>query len=144
MKRNPAIGVLAAALLVALSFSARSDEVPAGGVAVPQPARNAYFGELHIHSSWSIDSYVFGTHIGPDEATRYAKGESVLHPGGFEVKLAEPLDFITQFGMSLSVYNSDIVFAAHGFSSEANALRIRSLCMRRISMFTLALVSSSK
>jgi hypothetical protein len=26
--------------------------------------RNAYFGELHIHSSWSCDAYVFGTRLG--------------------------------------------------------------------------------
>ncbi len=55
--------------------------------------RNAYFGELHIHSSWSIDAYVFGTRIGPDAAIRYARGEAVTHPGGFQVQLQQPLDF---------------------------------------------------
>ena len=59
----------------------------------PGPERNAYFGELHIHSSWSIDAYVFGTRIGPEDATRYAMGQPVVHPGGYEVKLAKPLDF---------------------------------------------------
>jgi hypothetical protein len=57
------------------------------------PERNAYFGELHIHSSWSVDAYVFGTQIGPEDATKYAMGQPVIHPGGFKVQLKQPLDF---------------------------------------------------
>ena len=57
------------------------------------PERNAYFGELHIHSSWSNDAYVFGTRIGPEDATKYAMGQPVIHPGGFKVQLKQPLDF---------------------------------------------------
>jgi Protein of unknown function (DUF3604) len=57
------------------------------------PDRNAYFGELHIHSSWSVDAYVFGTRIGPEDATKYAMGQPVIHPGGFRVQLKQPLDF---------------------------------------------------
>jgi len=55
----------------------------------PNPARNAYFGELHTHSSYSLDAYVFGTRkLGPEDVTKYAQGLPVTHPGGFEVKLA--------------------------------------------------------
>ena len=25
----------------------------------PNPARNAYFGDLHVHSKWSMDAFVF-------------------------------------------------------------------------------------
>jgi hypothetical protein len=58
------------------------------------PGREAYFGELHIHSSWSIDAYVFGTtRLGPEDATKYAMGQPVIHPGGFKVQLKQPLDF---------------------------------------------------
>ena len=60
----------------------------------PNPDRKAYFGELHIHSSYSCDAYVFGTKkLGPEEATKYAMGRPVTHPGGFEVQLPQPLDF---------------------------------------------------
>jgi len=62
-------------------------------LAQENPDRNAYFGELHIHSSWSCDAYVFGTRLGPEDATKYAMGEPVIHPGGFKVQLKEPLDF---------------------------------------------------
>src|SRR6266536_3101034 len=60
---------------------------------VENPRRRVVFGEMHIHSSWSVDAYAFGTRVGPEEATRFAMGEEVDHPGGFKVKLAKPLDF---------------------------------------------------
>ena len=33
------------------------------------PERTAYFGETHIHTSWSFDAYVFGNmKTGPEDA----------------------------------------------------------------------------
>jgi hypothetical protein len=33
------------------------------------PLRDAYFGQTHVHTSWSFDAYVFGnTKTGPEEA----------------------------------------------------------------------------
>jgi hypothetical protein len=26
----------------------------------PNPERNAYFGETHVHTSWSFDAFIFG------------------------------------------------------------------------------------
>jgi len=59
----------------------------------PNPERNAYFGDLHVHTTLSMDAYVFGTMIGPREAYRYALGEAIAHPAGFELKRKAPLDF---------------------------------------------------
>lgn len=59
----------------------------------PNPERNAYFGDLHVHTAYSFDAYVFGTTATPRDAYRYAKGEAIVHPGGFDVQLKEPLDF---------------------------------------------------
>ena len=40
------------------------------------PDRNAYFGETHIHTSWSVDAWVMGNRItGPGEAYKYAQGQ---------------------------------------------------------------------
>jgi hypothetical protein len=55
--------------------------------------RNAYFGDLHVHTRYSYDAFVFGTRAGPDEAYEFAKGNAITHPAGFELKLDRPLDF---------------------------------------------------
>ena len=58
------------------------------------PERNVYFGQTHVHTSWSFDAYVFGNTItGPEEAYKYALGQPIKHPGGYVVKLKRPLDF---------------------------------------------------
>lgn len=57
------------------------------------PDRNAYYGDLHVHTANSFDAYVFGTMATPADAYRYAKGEPLAHPSGFEMQLRRPLDF---------------------------------------------------
>jgi hypothetical protein len=58
------------------------------------PERNAYFGETHVHTSWSLDAWLFGNRItGPADAYKYFKGEPIKHPMGYEVKIDTPLDF---------------------------------------------------
>ncbi|MCH8176290.1 MAG: DUF3604 domain-containing protein [Proteobacteria bacterium] len=55
--------------------------------------RNAYFGDLHVHTMYSFDAFIFGTTASPDDAYEFAKGGSITHPAGFEMKLDVPLDF---------------------------------------------------
>ena len=58
------------------------------------PERNAYFGQTHVHTSWSFDAYVFGNTVtGPEDAYKYALGQPIKHPGGYMVQLKRPLDF---------------------------------------------------
>ncbi len=89
---------LAAAEIVA-------DEAPLGVVgelaeakgSVPSDggARQVFFGDLHVHSSWSFDAFSAGVDVGPAYAYRYARGESIPHPSGGEIQLlGPPLDFI--------------------------------------------------
>jgi hypothetical protein len=69
------------------------------------PDRNAYFGDLHVHTSYSFDAFAFGTLATPHDAYRYATGEAIRHPGGFDVQLDSPLDFyaVTDHAMFLGV-----------------------------------------
>jgi len=42
--------------------------------AAPNPERDAYFGETHLHTSWSVDAWVMGNRLTrPDDAFRYAQ-----------------------------------------------------------------------
>ncbi len=63
--------------------------------AQPNPQRNAYFGETHVHTSWSFDAYIFGnTKTTPADSYKYAKGEPIEHPMGYPVKITTPLDWM--------------------------------------------------
>ena len=59
----------------------------------PNPERKAYFGDLHIHTRYSFDAYIFGTIASPDDAYNYARGQPLEHPSGYTMQLREPLDF---------------------------------------------------
>ena len=86
-----------------------------GGVELAMPAdtlnanpesnanRNAYFGDLHVHTNYSFDAFAFGTVASPYDAYRFAKGEAIKHPAGFDVQLRAPLDFyaVTDHAMFL-------------------------------------------
>ena len=59
------------------------------------PDRNAYFGEEHIHTSWSVDAWVMGNRVtGPADALKYAQGETIKHPMGYDIKIDTPMDFM--------------------------------------------------
>ena len=80
---------------VATTSPATKPTAPATLEIVTNPDKNAYFGDLHIHTSNSFDAFIFGTRTSPDDAYRFAKGETIAHNGGFEIKLeGPPLDFL--------------------------------------------------
>jgi len=91
----------------ALELVDYSVENPASSKAMPaaNPERNAYFGDVHVHTKYSFDAYVFGVTASPDDAYKYAKGQGISHPLGFEMKLREPLDFysVTDHGFYMGM-----------------------------------------
>jgi hypothetical protein len=72
-------------------------EVPQTLELVPQPynpLKNVYWGELHVHTTESMDAVVFGTTATIEDAYRFARGEPLLSPGGETMQLSRPLDFV--------------------------------------------------
>ncbi|MDA0754971.1 MAG: DUF3604 domain-containing protein [Proteobacteria bacterium] len=75
------------------SFYQISDLLETRSLSLPNPNKNAYFGDLHIHTSNSFDAYTFGSLSDPEMAYKYAQGESIPHPTGYDIQLIRPLDF---------------------------------------------------
>lgn len=77
--------LLAGAAMVSASVPAQADEAA---------RRQALFGDVHVHTSYSFDAYIFGIRATPDDAYRYAKGEAIRHQAGYDIKLkGGALDF---------------------------------------------------
>jgi len=47
-----------------------------------------YFGDTHLHTSYSADAGMIGNTLGPEEAYRFAKGETVKSSTGVPARLA--------------------------------------------------------
>jgi hypothetical protein len=92
---------------------------------VPQKARNysphvntvqpdqVFWGDTHLHTSYSWDAGLVGNTLGPDEAYRFAKGHQVMASTGQPAKLVRPLDWLVvadhaeSLGVSVLIERSD-------------------------------------
>jgi hypothetical protein len=89
------------------------------------PMKNAYFGELHLHTSYSLDAYIGGNRRTPDDAYRFAKGNEMLMHGERH-QLHRPLDFaaVTDHAEYIGELYSTQVEAAPGYDNAMlNELR---------------------
>jgi len=112
------------ASLAAISLSALIAVAQAAGPENRPEDRNVYFGETHLHTVLSFDAYIMGNRNGPDEAYRYARGEAIPHPGGFDMQLKRPLDFqaVTDhaiyLGMLPAMHDPDQAVSQHPIAQD--------------------------
>lgn len=76
---------------VAKAFPKKAPYSPYAGRNFPT---RPYFGDTHLHTSFSMDAGAFGARLGPADAFRFARGEEVTSNSGQPVKLSRPLDFL--------------------------------------------------
>ncbi|MFT4047227.1 MAG: DUF3604 domain-containing protein [Solimonas sp.] len=88
---NRVRSTLPIALLLAVGGTAFADAQPPAA-AVPA-AKQAYFGDLHLHTSMSFDAFTMRTDTMPEDSYRYARGDEVLYLGQ-KVQRKVPLDFL--------------------------------------------------
>lgn len=121
------------ALLVASPAHAQSDSPGPLDHKVnysPYPAKNfpnrAYFGDTHLHTSYSTDAGLVGTKVGPEEAYRFARGETVTSNSGQPVRLGRPLDFLViadhaeNLGLAPMIAESDPVLLSHPWGKKVH------------------------
>ena len=63
------------------------------------------WGDTHLHTSNSPDAFAFGNRLGPEEAYRFARGETVTSSTGQRAQLSRPLDFlvVADHGVAMGV-----------------------------------------
>ena len=72
-------------------FPAKAPYSPYAGRNYPS---RPYFGDTHLHTSFSMDAGAAGARLTPVDAYRFARGEEVIASSGQPVKLSRPLDFL--------------------------------------------------
>jgi hypothetical protein len=53
-----------------------------------------FFGDTHLHTSYSFDAGAFGARLAPRDAYAFAKGNEITASAGERAKLSRPLDFL--------------------------------------------------
>jgi len=124
---RPSSGVAAATLLLvsvlaggcsreapapAAPASSAATEAPASPAASDRPAanpeRNAYFGDVHVHTGWSFDAFTNGSRATPTDAYAWAQGQEITNSGmGGKIQIQTPLDFymVAEHAEFMGVFN---------------------------------------
>ena len=98
---------------------------PVPGAGTPEasiqsnPLKEAYFGEEHLHTAYSLDGYIGGARLTPDDAYRFARGGEV-EVGGQKYRLKRPLDWaaVTDHAEYIGEMYSTMTPGAPGYDQD--------------------------
>ena len=86
---------LGLALTAAAADADRSGGPPAVvGTPKERAEERVYFGDLHLHTAFSFDAYLFKTTATPEDAYGFAQGKPLKGPNGGVSTIDRPLDFL--------------------------------------------------
>jgi hypothetical protein len=149
------IGILITLAGLIYSFGALSQDVPRptdeqlGELKSvdysPYPQQNfpnqVYFGETHLHSSFSTDAGMIGNSLGPDDAFRIARGLPFVSSMGVPGRLARPFDFVVvadhseNLGLAPAIAQSDPDLLANPWGKKMHDLVKAGKPMEAFDMF---------
>jgi hypothetical protein len=91
----PALSLLCSVLFAAGALAADSAGEPGRESGKPNPLKNVYFGEQHMHTRNSFDAFTVGVMATWEDAYRFGRGEEVeLSTTGEKMKRRTPYDFV--------------------------------------------------
>jgi len=104
-----------------------SSSAPPAPVIASYPLKEAWFGEQHLHTAYSLDAYIGGARLMPSDAYRFARGQEV-EVSGMRFRLAKPLDWaaVTDHAEYIGEMYSAMVEGAPGYD-QAQLKELRDL-----------------
>jgi hypothetical protein len=88
------VGATALALGAALALPAAAADPPYSPYVGRSYPTRPFFGDTHLHTSFSMDAGALGARLAPRDAYAFAKGNEVTASGGQRARLSRPLDFL--------------------------------------------------
>ena len=90
-----AVSLLSGWVVAAVAFERTEQREPCSEYSA---TKRPLFGDLHVHTSYSFDSYVSSQRNDPDAAYRYARGDAITLPDAdanqaVRAQIQRPLDF---------------------------------------------------
>ncbi|MEM9799457.1 MAG: DUF3604 domain-containing protein [Planctomycetota bacterium] len=87
-----------------------------------------FFGDTHLHTAYSADAGLVGCTKTPDEAYRFAKGETIVSSTGVRARLKRPLDWLVvadhaeNLGLPIAMAEGNEVLASTQFGREISEM----------------------
>ena len=90
--------------------------------------QHVFWGDTHLHTSLSTDAGMIGNRLGPAEAFRFAKGETVTSSMGIKARLKRPLDWSRGRATKYRSSMTNITMYFEGFIGETGVYANKSTC----------------